>query len=588
VLPLASAWSQEPRSSWSDVPRVIAFGDVHGAADDLTALLRAAGVIDGDLRWSAGTTHVVSLGDLLDRGSGSREVMELLMRLQAEASAAGGALHVVLGNHEAMNLLGDLRYVTPADFSAYEADEPAGLRERLRADWIARAGASSGAEFDRRFPRGFFGHRATFASDGRYGRWLLGLPVAVVIDDTLFMHGGPSRPLAGLSLEEINSRYRSALAEYLSALDALTTAGLVRIEDSFDERAALAEQRRGYTPGEAADAVRRFAAADRSDLLGGDGPNWSRGAALCHEASESDVLRPLLDGLGVDRLVVGHTVAHDGRAAARFDGAVIKLDTGMNRAAYQGHPAALLLEDGAARVIYADERREPAPVPDEPLYVASPVLDDATVAATLARGEVAVGAQRGSGSIEVTVELDGRRVRALFVPARGEAVTRELAAYRLDRALGLGLVPATVERAVNGQQGFLQARPARWVSQVEVESQSLRPNGWCAVAPQIELMYAFDALIGNQGRTRESILYDEEWMLLLTGHGRAFGTGRTLPRSSQTLAQTPGAEMRRRLAGLDAATLERAVGELLGERERAALLARRDALLARNAAPIRR
>ena len=193
--------------------RVIAFGDVHGAADDLTALLRAAGVVDENLRWSAGTTHVVSLGDLLDRGSASREVMDLLMRLQEEAPAAGGALHVVLGNHETMNLLGDLRYVTPADFSSYEADEPPGLRERLRADWIARGGASTGDEFDRRFPPGYFGHRAAFAGDGRYGRWLLGLPVAIVIDDTLFVHGGLSRPLAGLSLEEINRRYRSALAE---------------------------------------------------------------------------------------------------------------------------------------------------------------------------------------------------------------------------------------------------------------------------------------------------------------------------------------------------------------------------------------
>jgi hypothetical protein len=571
------------------VQRVIAFGDVHGAAAELTALLRAVGVVDQDLRWSAGTTHVVSLGDLLDRGSASRDVMELLMRLQQEASAAGGALHVVLGNHEAMNLLGDLRYVTPADFSAYEADEPAGLRERLRADWVARGGASPGAEFDRRFPRGFFGHRAAFASDGRYGRWLLGLPVAVVVDDTLFMHGGPSHPLAGLSLEEINGRYRSALAEYLAALAALEGADLVHIEDSFDERAALAEQRRGYTPGAAADAVRRFAAADRSELLGGDGPNWSRGAALCHEASESDVLQPLLEGLGVERLVVGHTVAHGGRAASRFDGAVIKLDTGMNRAAYRGHPAAVLLENGAARVMYADESGEPAAIPEEPLYVTPPELDDATVAAVLARGEIAVGVQqRASGPVEVGVELEGRRVRASFVPARGETLTKELAAYRLDRVLGLGLVPATVERAVNGQRGYLQARPERSVSQADVESQSLRPNGWCAVAPQLELMYAFDALIGNQGRTRESILYDAEWMLLLTGHDRAFGTGRTLPRTPQTLAQPPGAEMRRRLAALDAATLERAVGELLGERERAALLARRDALLARNPAPTRR
>ena len=585
LLPFACAWAQEPRSSWSDVERVIAFGDVHGAAGELIGVLRAVSVIDEDLRWSAGTSHVVSLGDLLDRGAQSREVMDLLMRLQDEAAAAGGALHVVLGNHEAMNLLGDLRYVTPAEFSAYEADEPAGLRERLRADWVARGGVSSGSDFDRRFPPGYFGHRAALASDGRYGRWLLGLPVAVVIDDTLFMHGGPSHPLNGLSLEEINRRYRSALSEYLSALDALEAAGLVRVDDSFDERAALAEQRRKNGSATPAEAVRRLAAAESSEMLSGDGPNWSRGAALCHEASETDVLRPLLEGLGVDRLVIGHTVAQGRRAASRFEGAVIKLDTGMNRAAYQGHPAALLLEKGAARVMYADEGGEPAAIPEEPLHVTPPELDDDAVAAVLARGGIALGTPREAGAIEVTVELEGRRVGALFVPARGDNVTRELAAYRLDRALRLGLVPATVERAVNGRAGFLQARPPRYVSQAEVEAQSLRPNGSCAVAPQFELMYAFDALIGNQGRTSERILYDAEWMLLLTGHDRAFSTAKTLPRD---LPAQPGAEMRRRLAALDAHGLEQAVGELLGERELGALLARRDALLAANIAPNRR
>jgi hypothetical protein len=74
-------------------------------------------------------------------------------------------------------------------------------------------------------------------------------------------------------------------------------------------------------------------------------------------------------------------------------------------------------------------------------------------------------------------------------------------------------------------------------------------------------------------------------MLLLTGHDRAFGTAKTLPPGLPT---RPGAEMRRRLAALDATTLERAVGELLGARELAALLARRDALLAASAAPNRR
>ena len=85
-------------------------------------------------------------------------------------------------------------------------------------------------------------------------------------------------------------------------------------------------------------------------------------------------------------------------------------------------------------------------------------------------------------------------------------------------------------------------------------------------------------------RTRERILYDaSDWMLLLTGHDRAFGTDRGLPKHLEARPPQPGAEMRRRLAALDGAALERAVGDLLGDRERSAVLARRDALLGNTA-----
>ena len=138
----------------------------------------------------------MSLGDLLDRGDDSRKVMDLLMRLQPEALAAGGQLHVVLGNHEAMNLLGDLRYVTPGEFAPTRDLERREDRAKAREQWIQANGADSGATFDPKFPAGYFGHRAALGPNGQYGKWLLGLPVAIVINDTLFMHGGPSAVLA--------------------------------------------------------------------------------------------------------------------------------------------------------------------------------------------------------------------------------------------------------------------------------------------------------------------------------------------------------------------------------------------------------
>jgi hypothetical protein len=84
----------------------VAIGDVHGALDEFVVVLRGVELVDEELNWIGGRTHLVSLGDLVDRGDYGRQVMDLVMRLQAEAEAAGGAVHIVLGNHEVMNLVG--------------------------------------------------------------------------------------------------------------------------------------------------------------------------------------------------------------------------------------------------------------------------------------------------------------------------------------------------------------------------------------------------------------------------------------------------------------------------------------------------
>jgi Calcineurin-like phosphoesterase len=177
---------------WSGIDRVVAFADVHGAYAEVTALLQSVQVVDSDLRWTGGKAHLVSLGDMLDRGDDSRKVMDLLMRLQQEATAAGGQVHVVLGNHETMNVLGDLRYVDKGEFASYVADEDPAVRAEHKAQFLARQPGSTDADFERLFPPGFFGHRKMLGPEGKYGAWLLTLPAAIVINDTVYMHGGPS------------------------------------------------------------------------------------------------------------------------------------------------------------------------------------------------------------------------------------------------------------------------------------------------------------------------------------------------------------------------------------------------------------
>jgi hypothetical protein len=165
------------------------------------------------------------------------------------------------------------------------------------------------------------------------------------------------------------------------------------------------------------------------------------------------------------------------------------------------------------------------------------------------------------------------------------AAHKELAAYRLDRQLGLGLVPVTVEREVQGQRGVLQGRPLKWVTQSEVKHQGLRGSGWCSLEPQLQLVYVFDALIGNEGRRTESLLFDsDDWFVYVTAHERAFGNTRDLPRYLKAQPPRPGTEVRRRLGALDEAGLQATLGDLVDARGRQAILERRDALLALPAA----
>jgi hypothetical protein len=593
------SWAQTAQVQWSGIDRVIAFADVHGAYTELHQLLRDAAVLDAEDHWAAGRSHVVSLGDLLDRGADSRKVLDLLMRLQREAQAAGGNLHVLLGNHEVMNLLGDLRYIDAAEYAQYVDLEPAAERERQRAIWQQQCTAPC-APFDQKFPPGYFGHRAAFMPTGKYGQWLLTLPVSIAINDTLFMHAGPSRSLQGLTLQELNTRYRTALTDYLGSAAKLEQAKLLQTGDDYGARAQLASERlaksspMGVEPGssEAAssqpglrESIRRLEALTNNSLLAESGPNWYRGAALCNEVSESDVLLPLLKQFGVGRLVVGHTPTRNLRVVTRFDGHVVKLDTGMNRAAYKGRASALFMQPSGISVVYAGSG-DAVPLEPEGLFVAPNQLDDASVLATLRDGEITVTGPRGPNELDVTVSLGNKRIPAVFQVRNPSAARKEMAAFRLDRLLQLGVVPATIEREVQGQRGVLQARPLKWVTEAEIKQQQVpRGEGWCGAEPQFQILYAFDTLIGNEGRTPESILFDStDWLVYGTAHDKAFGTTRGLPAYLKAKLPAPGAELLRRISALDDAGLRASLGDLLDARGRSALLSRRDALLALPAA----
>src|ERR1700730_7211921 len=104
ILLLSVCSPVRAQDTWTGGDRVVAIGDVHGDFERFTAVLRSAGLIDEDGNWAGGMTHLVQVGDALDRGPDSRKVLDLLMKLEQQAAKAGGYLHALIGNHEAMNL----------------------------------------------------------------------------------------------------------------------------------------------------------------------------------------------------------------------------------------------------------------------------------------------------------------------------------------------------------------------------------------------------------------------------------------------------------------------------------------------------
>lgn len=300
--------------------RIVAVGDLHGDYDAWRRIASGAGLTDPQGNWSGGTTTLVQLGDVTDRGPYSLKIIRHLQQLQAQAHAAGGKIIVLLGNHESMNVIGDLRYVHPGEYAAFVDDRSEGRREetwRANRKAIEAAFLQSGSLKDRKdlkqrwfdvTPLGKLEHRRAWEPGGELGRWAASLPAVVKLGRTLFAHGGLSIERARRSLDAINQELSAALA-------------------SGD-------------PGDQTKIEDRLA------------PLWYRGNIMRSEedagrlASDKE-LAEILAYHGADRLVIGHTPATKG-IEATAQGRLIRVDTGIS-AYYKGIASYLEIRGNSVR-----------------------------------------------------------------------------------------------------------------------------------------------------------------------------------------------------------------------------------------------
>jgi hypothetical protein len=268
----------DPSYHYPGADRIVAIGDLHGDLAATRNALRLAGATDAQDRWVGGKLVVVQTGDELDRGDSDRQIVELFDKLADAAEAAGGRVRPLIGNHEAMNVSADFRYVTPGGFAAFADTD---------TSHVPRAVLES-------FPVTARGRAAAFLPGGPFARRLGERDTIAVVGDTVFVHGGVTVDHVRYGIGRLNREVKRWM------------------DGSGAPPAPISEP---------------------------EGPVWTRRYSEDRAGIDCEGLRAALSAVGAKRMVVGHTPHEEGISAA-CDGRVWRIDTGLS--SYYGGPAQVL------------------------------------------------------------------------------------------------------------------------------------------------------------------------------------------------------------------------------------------------------
>jgi hypothetical protein len=313
--------------------RIVAIGDLHGDFAVWRAIAVDARLIDRGGKWIGGKTVLVQGGDIVDRAPDSLKIIRDLMRLEKEARRAGGQVIVLIGNHEAMMMTGDLRYVDAGEFAAFAGPNSEALRERVYQDnrraieAAARKADSRKRDVDIKrewlatMPLGKLEHQAAWSPRGELGRWTLGHRAVVRVGDSLFVHGGISSAYASISINDINRQVAEALTRQDQNPKSI-------INDPLGPL-----WYRGLVTRDAADEPPPPAIAAAPPAATGAPP----AAAQPPRPSIAEEIALVQRAYGVRRIVVAHTPSKAGIIGAA-NGALWRIDSANSRA-YGGRPS---------------------------------------------------------------------------------------------------------------------------------------------------------------------------------------------------------------------------------------------------------
>ena len=322
---------------WTGIEKIVAVGDVHGDYDSFVKILRGTGLIDKKGHWTGGKTHLVQIGDVMDKGDNAKGILDLIMRLETEAEKAGGKVHMLLGNHEEMNISGFAfvypGYVTLRQFKSFIPDkyikyQEKKFRKKMRENNPREADSNSSIDnnlegywedFYKKVVTQYM-HPAqiqyTRSFNKIYGKWLVKQNAVIKINDTIFVHGGINRKFSKWKLKDMNNRLRTELWDMRWAA---ITSGNSRIEER-----------------------------DRQIFYDPEGPLWFRRLAQYRGKDYEVVVDEILANLKAQHMVIAHTPQIIKEDMKRFDGKIWIIDTGISETfrSSGGYLSALIIKNG--------------------------------------------------------------------------------------------------------------------------------------------------------------------------------------------------------------------------------------------------
>ena len=425
----------------------------------------------------------------------------------------------------------------------------------------------------------------------------------------VFVHGGLTEHVAALGLDEINREIFADLRSYQEHRARFEAEGGTAPFSSFQELMndafaiqATSSDKKLQARIEAG-KLRKFL---DSLVIVPEGPLWYRGNSLEDERIERDRLEACLELLDASALVVGHTGTRTGRIQTRFGERLFRTDVGL---VHNGAPQAIVFEEGKARVFDGQTETWIAAVV-EPTHGEGerqdyPVVSDLFMERFLVKAKVQSFRELGRGSTRpLLLVLDGKDLnkRGLFkhvdCVVKVQAVDgselqmkdrhqHEVAAYKVDRMLGLGKVPVTVVRTLEDHgAGSLQSWIEGSIDNTEIDREAMSDSELTLLEGRLMRGRVFDALIGNPERKQSDILHRPEAdQIFFVDHSATFSISHELGPFLGDEGCFLDPDFEQALRSLSRERVDEELEPWVSNEQIRALMDRRDALLRQCARP---